>query len=271
MSKDTFDLATSIIIRELQEEAEKIGVGRVNSTMLLRALLEADESPLYDALMAQVVDFTIFPEMIDETYAYLPDSREDEEESEEKEDGTTETEKSVLPQITYLDQGKMKTIYFDEDLAEVIGAIATCSELEETVTTWSLTAFLVQVMPHDVRMVLRTFGIKTSLLKTYFSKDTHVQDEEVTGVKLPGELRSFVRDLNAELKDETCDISGRDRECNLVWQTMMKQTKRNVALIGEPGVGKTSIVVKMVHDILNETCPKEFKALRFLRWMLHQV
>lgn len=257
MSKDTFDLATSIIIRELQEEAEKIGVGRVNSTMLLRALLEADESPLYDALMAQVVDFTIFPEMIDETYAYLPDSREDEEESEEKEDGTTETEKSVLPQITYLDQGKMKTIYFDEDLAEVIGAIATCSELEETVTTWSLTAFLVQVMPHDVRMVLRTFGIKTSLLKTYFS-------EEVTGVKLPSELRSFVRDLNAELKDETCDISGRDRECNLVWQTMMKQTKRNIALIGEPGVGKTSIVVKMVHDILNETCPKEFKGFTVL-------
>lgn len=270
MSKDTFDLATSIIIRELQEEAEKIGVDRVNSTMLLRALLEADESPLYDALMAQVVDFTIFPEMIDETYAYLPDSQEDDEESEEKEEGTTDakkeedSEKSVLPQITYLDQGKMKTIYFDEDLAEVIGAVATCFELEETVTTWRLTAFLVHVMPHDVRMVLRTFGIKTSLLKTYFSQDTHVQDEEVTGVKLPGELRSFVRNLNAELMDETCDISGRDRECNLVWQTMMKQTKRNVALIGEPGVGKTSIVVKMVHDILNETCPKEFKGFTVL-------
>ncbi len=270
MSKDTFDLATSIIIRELQEEAEKIGVDRVNSTMLLRALLEADESPLYDALMAQVVDFTIFPEMIDETYAYLPDSQEDDEESEEKEEGTTDakkeedSEKSVLPQITYLDQGKMKTIYFDEDLAEVIRAVATCFELEETVTTWRLTAFLVHVMPHDVRMVLRTFGIKTSLLKTYFSQDTHVQDEEVTGVKLPGELRSFVRNLNAELMDETCDISGRDRECNLVWQTMMKQTKRNVALIGEPGVGKTSIVVKMVHDILNETCPKEFKGFTVL-------
>ena len=270
MSKDTFDLATSIIIRELQEEAEKIGVDRVNSTMLLRALLEADESPLYDALMAQVVDFTIFPEMIDETYAYLPDSQDDDEESEEKEEGTTDakkeedSEKSVLPQITYLDQGKMKTIYFDEDLAEVIRAVATCFELEETVTTWRLTAFLVHVMPHDVRMVLRTFGIKTSLLKTYFSQDTHVQDEEVTGVKLPGELRSFVRNLNAELMDETCDISGRDRECNLVWQTMMKQTKRNVALIGEPGVGKTSIVVKMVHDILNETCPKEFKGFTVL-------
>lgn len=274
MSKGTFDLTTSNIIRELQEEAEKKGVGRINSTMLLKALLEADESPLYDAILAQVEDPTFFPEMVDETYAYMS-APQDAEVTEEKEDEDSVTEikededseKYVLPQITYLDEGKMKTVYFDEDLSEILGEVVACFEMGEMVTTWRLTAFLVHAMPHDVRMVLRTFGIRTSLLKTYFTKQTEntsAKEEKVAGFKIPDELKGFLRNLNEEFNGKSCDISERDRECTLVWHTLMKKTKRNVALIGEPGVGKTSIVVKMVHDILNETCPERFKGFTVL-------
>lgn len=253
MSKGNFDLQASDIIRELQEEAEKIGVNRINATMLLKALLEADESPLYDALLVQVEDPRFFPEMVDETYSYLPIV----EESDVKEE---------FPQITYRDGNKIKTAYFDQDLEKVLGAIIACFEMKETVTTWRLTTFLVHAMPHDVRVILRTFGIKTSLLKTYFTKKTESASatEEVTGFKIPDELKGFVRNLNEDLKGETCDISGRDRECKQVWETLQKYSKSNAVLLGEPGVGKTSIVVKMVHDILNETCPEEFKGFTVL-------
>lgn len=255
MSNDIFDVTTSNIIGDLQEEADRTGVGRIKSTMLLKALLEADESPLYDALLEQIMDPRFFPEMVDETYMYIPTFQDEEDE---------EPEKYLLQEITHLGDGKIKNIYFDEDLLEVLNAIIACFEKGETVTISRLTTFLVQAMPHDVLMVFRTFGIKTSFLKTYFSQDISAEDSKNNGIGIPDKLKGFVKNLNEKLKDEPCDISGRDRECNIVWQTMMKQTKRNVALIGEPGVGKTSIVVKMVHDILNETCPKEFKGFTVL-------
>lgn len=285
MSKGHFDLQASNLLRELQKETEKLGVNRINSTMLLKALLEADESPLYDALLVQMEDPTCFPDMVDETYSYMPvsenegipEGEEDVSDGETAEfadevsnQGTQETEdseKEDLPQITYLDEGKKKTAYFDKDLAEVLGAVVACFETGEIVNIWRLTSFLVHTMPRDVRMIFRTYGIKTTLLKNYFTKkneNTSVKQQQVEGFKIPDELKGFVRNLNQELKGEPCDISGRNRECKQAWQTMLKRTKRNVALIGEPGVGKTSIVVKMVHDILNDTCPKEFKGFTVL-------
>ena len=44
----------------------------------------------------------------------------------------------------------------------------------------------------------------------------------------------------------------------------MKKTKRNVLLIGEPGVGKSSVVYKLTYDILNGICPEMFKDFRIL-------
>ena len=265
MSKGSFDLQASNIIRDLKNETISLGVNRINSTMLLKALLEADESPLYDALLVQMEDPTIFPELVDETYAYMPiPDNADNAKTEKRE---SEEDRENLPQITYEYEDEIHTAYFDEDLKEVLGAVVACFEMGEVVTVWLLTTFLVHVMPRDVRMVLRTYGIKTTLLKNYFSKkDEKVSEkkEKAKDFKIPDELKGFVRNLNEELKDETCDISGRDRECKQAWQTMLKRTKRNVALIGDPGVGKTSIVVKMVHDILNNTCPEEFKGFTVL-------
>lgn len=287
MSKGTFDLQVSNILRELQKEAEELRVDRINSTMLLRALLEAEESPLYDALLVQMEDPTCFPDMVDETYDYMPvpqnagaeavekNDDEQEETGEPKEENNTavqnvqepEDPKEVLPQITFLDEGEMKTIYFDKDLEEVLGAVIACFEMDEIVDVWRLTAFFVHVMPRDVRMVFRTYGIKTNLLKTYFTKkaeNASVKKDETKGFKIPDELKGFVRNLNEELKNEPCDISGRNRECAQVWQTLQKYSKSNAVLLGEPGVGKTSIVVKMVHDILDETCPEVFKGFTVL-------
>ena len=285
MSKGNFDLPASNLLRELQKEAEKLRVDRINSTMLLKALLEADESPLYDALLVQMEDPTCFPDMLDETYSYMPvpenegitEGEEDvsngetteiaNEVSKQGAQDTENPEKEELPQITYLDNGKKKTAYFDKDLEEVLGAVVACFEMGETVNIWRLTSFLVHTMPHDVRMIFRTYGIKTTLLKNYFTKkneNTSVKQSEVGEFKIPDELKGFVRNLNEELKDETCDISGRDRECKQSWNTMLKRTKRNIVLIGEPGVGKTSIVIKMVHDVLNGKCPEKFKNSIFL-------
>ena len=251
-----FDETVSQFLRDLASDAKELKVERINSTMLLKALLEAEESPLYNAILAQVDDITFFPDMVEETYDYIPVPLADKEESEDKEENLEDIPQIVLGNTS----GESITMYFTDDLKYFLGAIAACFKIGETIDIWKLTAFFVHSMSRDVIKILRTFGVRTDLLKQKFTtvKD-NAEECEDTSFEIPHDLKGFLRNLNEELKNEPCDISGRNRECKQAWQTMLKRTKRNVALIGEPGVGKTSIVVKMVHDILSGTCPEKFK------------
>lgn len=271
MFTGSWDKKVSNLLRNLAREANSLKVERINSTMLLKALLEAEESPLYNAILAQVEDITFFPEMVEETYDYIPVTLTEKATTEgDKEKAEVESNTEKIPQISLGDKpNEMTTIYFDDDLVEFLELVVYCFSIGETVDIWRFTALFVITMSRNVIMVFRTFGVRTELLKQYFTVNT--EDSTNTTVsdatkpfEIPQELKGFVRNLNEEFKGKLCDISERDRECKLVWQTLMKKTKRNVALIGEPGVGKTSIVVKIVHDILNETCPEEFKGFTVL-------
>lgn len=255
-----FDLHVSNVFRKLETTAKELGVTRVNSTMILEALLEASESPLYNALLDQTEDITYFPDMVDETRSYVQ-LNDDGKMSEKQEDETK------ISKIVFDDEGKTKTVFFADDLTEFIQLLLGCMQKEEFIDIYKFTAMFVYTMTDDVRKVLRTFGVRTDLLeKDVISsyKEHNKIKEEAKTIEIPQELKSFVRNLNEEFNGQTCDISQRDRECNLVWQTMLKQTKRNVVLLGEPGTGKTSIVIKMVYDIMNHTCPKEFEGFTIL-------
>lgn len=83
--------------------------------------------------------------------------------------------------------------------------------------------------------------------------------EELEEFKIPASLTGCITVLNDKFKDEAqCDILGRDKECEEIWRNMMKKTKRNVILVGKPGVGKSSIVYKLTSDIVNQRCPEMF-------------
>lgn len=51
-------------------------------------------------------------------------------------------------------------------------------------------------------------------------------------------------------------ITGRDKEVELLFLTLMRHEKPNAILLGEPGVGKTSIVHQIAYLIANNLCPK---------------
>lgn len=83
--------------------------------------------------------------------------------------------------------------------------------------------------------------------------------EELEEFKIPASLTGCITVLNDKFKDKAqCDILGRDKECEEIWRNMMKKTKRNVILVGKPGVGKSSIVYKLTSDIVNQRCPEIF-------------
>lgn len=76
-------------------------------------------------------------------------------------------------------------------------------------------------------------------------------------------IEYFGTDLTKESKDGFIDpIIGREQEINQVIYTLLRKTKNNPLLIGEPGVGKTAIVEGLAQRIIAGTVPDKLKGKR---------
>ncbi len=66
----------------------------------------------------------------------------------------------------------------------------------------------------------------------------------------------FVEELNLQIKNRVIDpVFGRLEECDRLVQILSRKTRNNPLLIGEPGVGRTSIVYALVKKIVEQNVP----------------
>lgn len=80
-----------------------------------------------------------------------------------------------------------------------------------------------------------------------------------------GALAAFGTDLNAAARDGKLDpVVGRDAQIERVLQVLLRRTKNNPVLVGEPGVGKTAIVEGMAQAILAGDVPPELAEARIV-------
>jgi ATP-dependent Clp protease ATP-binding subunit ClpC len=78
-------------------------------------------------------------------------------------------------------------------------------------------------------------------------------------------LERYTRDLTKLASSGKMDpVIGRDREIEKVIMVLLRKTKNNPVLIGEPGVGKTAIVYGLAQRIVNGNVPDSLKDKRIL-------
>lgn len=73
---------------------------------------------------------------------------------------------------------------------------------------------------------------------------------------IPPSIQTYCKSLNDELLQGECmPIICRDKEIKELEETLLKRNKNNAVLVGEAGVGKTSVVYGLVQKILeNDVC-----------------
>ena len=78
-------------------------------------------------------------------------------------------------------------------------------------------------------------------------------------------LEKYCTDLTARARQDKIDpVIGRDEEIRRVMQVLIRRTKNNPVLIGEPGVGKTAIVEVLARRIASGDVPESLKNKRLL-------
>ena len=78
-------------------------------------------------------------------------------------------------------------------------------------------------------------------------------------------LEKYCTDLTARARQDKIDpVIGRDEEIRRVMQVLVRRTKNNPVLIGEPGVGKTAIVEGLARRIASGNVPESLKNKKLL-------
>lgn len=145
----------------------------------------------------------------------------------------------------------------DEELQTVLDKLAEIIERFD-VKEIEVLHFISALFMSDstiLKKFLRNIDVNYDKAKKYFSPENIL----VCGI-IPFELSGFLSTLNEKVNGKLpCEILGRDKEVEAIWNISHKKNKRNSVLVGKPGVGKTALIEKVAYDIVSGNGPQKFK------------
>lgn len=106
------------------------------------------------------------------------------------------------------------------------------------------------------------------LLLEHLKENQDKERDLVTGIGEGASTKTLDEcgvDLTAQAKDGLLDVvQGRDKEIQSCMRTLVRRRKNNVCLIGEAGVGKTSIAEGIAQVLVSPACPSILKGSRLM-------
>ena len=283
MSKETkyevhFDETMQNLFLDMNRIQKDFGLKRINSIILLKALLEEKNSILYDFLCATTISKNPYKNIIQDCDQELKKLKKA-----DCLDGTEKDFQIILPDnqdpIT-----SVLTVEVYNALVKTISTSMTSDQFDEEtekdnkdeenneilINSEDLLSIFADDMPKEPLTILKNNGVYLDGLFDYFDLLDEIYNlNEVEGYenevssnseKLPKNLSDFVTVLSSKYKGVSeCEILGRDKECRDTMRILQKRGKKNVILVGEAGVGKSSIAEKIAYDIANGNCPDSLK------------
>lgn len=126
----------------------------------------------------------------------------------------------------------------------------------------SLAVRILKNLDIDVANVKRTTLLQLGFAPSELSR---IRKEAENPRKQKSLIEELGRDLTKMARDGEIDpISGREKEINRVIEILMRRSKNNPVLLGEPGVGKTAIAEGLAQRIADGEVPTELADKRIV-------
>ena len=137
---------------------------------------------------------------------------------------------------------------------------------DEQVSTEHLLLAIMGLENDSAQSLLARHGvIREAVLRVLMTVRNPRQAAEQTSETQSGALDLYGRDLTELARRGKLDpVIGRDDEIWRVVQVLLRRTKNNPVLIGEPGVGKTAIVEGLTQRIVAGDVPEPLKSKRLV-------
>jgi len=160
---------------------------------------------------------------------------------------------------SYIDVSHIMTAAFDEGE-------------EKNIPKKVLTSFGVD-LGWFIKMIKYPRNIKKDVSqKSAISEAFYSQNSDGAGWSAPSLLDKYGRDLTSLAQNQSLDpVALRDSEIEDIVEVLCRRVKSNPLLIGEPGVGKSALMVGLAQRIVNKNVPQKLKDIRVFELNLTSV